>query len=165
MAKIGPWVWRLPLNLMLRESKVHGIDVRVIAAVAMTESSGNPFVTRYEDHYRWLVEPERFAKQNGIQLEQEKYFQKTSWGMLQIMGGVARELGYYGPLTRLAEPSAGLSWGSKKLAECLKKYGNLTDAISAYNQGSPRKDDKGEYINHVHVARFLNFYNALKSIK
>ena len=165
MAKVGPWVWRLPLNLMLRESKVNGIDVRAIAAVAMTESSGNPFVTRYEEHYTWLVDPEKYAKTNGIQLEQERYFQKTSWGMMQIMGGVAREMGYYGPLTRLAEPSAGLSWGSKKLALCLRKYGNLTDAVSAYNQGSPRKNDDGTYQNKKHVDRFLSFYNALKTIK
>lgn len=165
MSKVGSWIWRLPLNLMLRESKVHGIDVRVIVACAMTESSGNPFVTRYEDHYRWLYEPEKFSKQNGIQLDHEIYLQKTSWGMMQIMGAVARELGYYGPLTRLAEPPVGLSWGSKKLAECLKKYGNLTDAISAYNQGSPRKNEQGEYFNQAHVTRFLSYYNALKTIR
>lgn len=164
MAKVGTWIWRLPLNLMLRESKLNSIDIKVIAAATMVESSGNPFVTRYEDHYRWTLDCAKYARQNGIREADEEHFQKTSWGFLQIMGGVARELGYYGPLTRLAEPSTGLHWGSKKLALCLKKYGNLADAIAAYNAGSPRKEDDGSYVNQRHVDRFLDYYNALKSI-
>ena len=55
-----------------------------------TESSLNQYAMRYEPKYRWLYPPNDKPKQGTT----EWYAQKVSWGILQIMGAVARERGF-----------------------------------------------------------------------
>jgi soluble lytic murein transglycosylase-like protein len=54
---------------------------------------------------------------------------------MQVMGSVARELGYTQELPKLCQLETGLIYGCKKLAECLKKHPALPDALAAYNAG------------------------------
>jgi hypothetical protein len=140
---------------------LHGIDTKHIAACILTETNGNRFAIRYEPHYRYLVNPKDFADRLNISVETEEFSQKTSWGLMQVMGGVARELGFVGHLPQLIEIEFGIKYGAMKLKKCMDKYGNIHDAIAAYNAGSVRKTAGGLYFNQKHVDRFDSHLRSL----
>lgn len=158
------WVTRLPWDEINKTSKKFKVDHLLIGSIVSIESSGRKEAARYEDHYRWLVDVERYASLNMITPETEKQLQKTSFGLMQIMGANARTHGHIGPLTDLIIPEIGLSYGIEHLLKLIDRYDSIEDAISAYNQGSPRKNSKGEYSNQGYVDKVLDRYNYLKEI-
>ena len=88
--------------------------------------------------------------------------EQISWGLLQIMGAVARERGLKGWLTRLLQPEVNLSIGIKHLQWLAAREWHGNDMISAYNQGSPRRHsvrksgaEVREYVNQAYVSRVL----------
>jgi len=109
------------------------------------------YLSRYEKNYRWLFEPEEVMPKFSI-LDTEKMFQKTSWGLMQVMGGVAREYGFRGWVTDLLDPVTNLKYGCTHLVniKSRKNVKSLTDQIAAYNAGSPRRK-AGCYVNQVYV--------------
>lgn len=149
-----------PELLQLIESKaaVHGLDPDLVEAHILTESSGKPDATRFEQGFH-----DQYVAPLGLTDNTEIWGRSTSWGLMQIMGQVARELGYQGSFPGLLEPSINLEYGCKKLARCYKKYPG--DAgIAAYNSGTPRK--KGdEFINQVYVDRVKGFLAMIRADK
>ncbi len=85
----------------------------LVEAHVMTESSGKPNATRYEPAFF-----KTYIKKLGIDNEVERTGRATSWGLLQIMGQVARELGYQGSWEGLMDPMVNLEYGCKKLSKC-----------------------------------------------
>lgn len=67
--------------------------------------------------------------------------QATSWGLMQILGVVAREEGYDGHLNKLGLPEFGVSWAAKHFSRLLIRYNNTNDAIAAWNAGNARDID------------------------
>jgi hypothetical protein len=61
-----------------------------------------------------------------------------SFGLMQIMGETAREMGYQGRfLTGLCDPDTGLEFGCRKLKRCLiNTNGDPTSALLRWNGGS-----------------------------
>jgi len=134
----------------------------LVAAIVMQESGGHPGAWNPEPRWRWFWD----VKQNGPfrrlypgegeaekppsdfpclagDPDQEWWAQQASWGLMQIMGACARELGYKAPyLTELVDPFDGLNWGCKKFAQLQSRLG--AGAISAYNAGSPMPGSKYE---------------------
>ena len=139
------------------------IDPLLIAAIVSVESAGNRAATRYEKHYSYLYKPEKYSAKLCITAETERTMQKTSWGAMQIMGANARVLGFKGPLQNLSEEHVGIRYGVMFFNSLLEtNKGNMKDAISSYNQGSPRKDKDGEYINKHYVGKVLHRYDELR---
>lgn len=79
----------------------------------------------------------------------ERSGQKMSWGLMQVMGAVAREYGFKGTfLSELCDPHVGLKYGMIHVQTLFKRYnGHWPDVIAAYNMGSPRRVDGGAYEN------------------
>lgn len=152
---IPMWLLTLPWALIQKLATEFEIPATLIAAIVSVESSGKACATRYEPHYRWTTNIDVFAARNRITPETELVHQKTSWGLMQVMGAVAREQGFKGHLTELCKPSKGLRVGCSKLKALLNKYESIEDAVSAYNQGSPRKDSNGEYFNKSYVEKVM----------
>ena len=119
---IPNWLWHLPINIISRESTKCGLSRNLVCAMIMVETSGNDYSARYEKHWRYLYKTDYFAKKNRISLSTETVLQSTSWGHMQIMGSVARELGYDGSLPRLSQPLMGIKWGCIKLKEVSRRY-------------------------------------------
>lgn len=115
------------------------IDPLVLYAIMQHESGGNTWAMRYEAAYHYLVQPRDFASSLGISYDTELVCQKSSWGLCQVMGGVAREHGYMGHLTELCRPDLGIKYAAAHLKKKFTKYGEETAAIAAYNQGNARK--------------------------
>ena len=172
------------LELLAREAATkYGLDPRLICALCEVESGWNPRAVRHEAGYRWLwgaqhqelfdETPTRefmeMKSRLGIELKTEKFCQQTSWGLLQIMGAVARERGFRGWLTELCDPTVNLEWGCKHLRWMLDHpldyglsiaqgpavlKGTLADLAAAWNGGTRVVVD-GKYKNQPYVDRVV----------
>jgi hypothetical protein len=129
------------------EAKAQGLDPLLVQAICEHEAQGNAYKVRFEPAWRYFHFPAEWASRLLITVETEKTCQAMSWGPMQVMGAVAREMGFEQDLTYLTEAATGIRFGCKKLKALLVHYGNEMDAISAYNQGSPRKTAGGLYMN------------------
>lgn len=135
------------LNLIQGLAPHHDLPWELVAAVVMTESSFNPWAIRYEPDFKYIV---------GIPTPTEKAAQMTSWGLMQVMGAVAREHGFKGPyLSELCEPTIGLTYGMLHLAKFRRRYPVWKDAIAAYNAGHPQTLN-GKYLNQGYVEKVVN---------
>lgn len=138
-----------------KAAKEHGLDTDLVLAVCQHESGLNPYAVRFEPKFKYILNPVEYAKALRITIETEITLQKMSWGCMQVMGAVARELGFMEHLTKLTGVELGLEFGCKKLKSCFDKYGdNLTLVLSAYNAGSPRLVN-GVLVNQQYVNSVL----------
>lgn len=130
----------------------------LVYAICQVESSLNPSAIRHEPRYRWLV------GDNETMSPTERQDQMTSWGLMQVMGAVARELGHTGPLSDLLDPPTGLFYGCLHLRRFRAKYDIWPDVIAAYNAGSPRRvaGPIGPYVNQSYVDKVLAAWNNLE---
>lgn len=160
------WVSRLPMGIIKRLGQRYGVDPFLIAAICMTESSGRQYVTKLEENYRWLYEPEACAKKFKCSLEDEITGQSTSYGLMQIMGAVMREYGFKDSFDKAFEPETNVDYGTKHLAKFLKKYQRLESAISAYNAGSPRhRPDTTQYENQKYVDTVMGYWAQASGVQ
>lgn len=134
----------------------HGLDANLVEAVCLTESAGNPYAIKPEPSYRYLMNvrtwqpfralsaaertaasaPADFPTLAGSR-DQEWQAQRTSWGLMQVMGAVAREHGFREPyLAQLVDIVANLQIGCRHLAGHLRwAKGDIDTALRAYNGG------------------------------
>lgn len=122
-----------------------GLDEYVLAAQVIQESSGNPLAMRFEPTFRWLHGP----AEDPV----ERRWQMTSWGLLQVMGATARDLGFTDP--PFADPAAAvpviwLDLGVRYLVRKLHVYGGrIAEALSAYNSGHSTPNNFGSYVEPI----------------
>ena len=132
----------------------------LIEALATTESALNPWALRYEPQYKYL-----YLLDDRSQLSPtERVGQMCSWGLMQVMGAVAREHGFRGYFPQLCDPIVGLRYGCLHVTKFRAKYGQWSDVIAAYNAGSPRREpnNPGAYVNQFYVNKVLTAWNALE---
>lgn len=140
------------------------VDEILLYGIIWKESCGDCWATRFESNYydkNKVHLPMHYADKLGISAGTERLMQAMSWGPMQVMGVVAREMGYDGPLPRLCLPEVGIYWGARKLLVLFKRYPeNLDHVISAYNAGSAIDSDPSQpgvqYSNQ-------NYVNAVKA--
>jgi soluble lytic murein transglycosylase-like protein len=133
--------------LIIKYAAKHKLKPEIVYGVIKKESTFDEFAVRFEPHYKWLVTPSK-VKPITCSLATEENLQKTSFGLMQCMGGLLRELGYWGWLSAiLADPEMQIDYGCKYLAKQIGKYGELR-GISAYNAGSPTGSN-AEYVSKV----------------
>lgn len=84
----------------------HGLDPALVCAVVEQESAWDAHAIRYEPAFRArYVAPLELPPT-------EEIARSISWGLMQVMGQVAREHGFQRPfLSALGDPSAGLTFG------------------------------------------------------
>lgn len=143
-------------------AQVKGVDPVLAKAIAMVETGGDPWLVRYEPAWSYFHFYHEWASRLGISSQTEQVLQAMSWGAMQVMGSVARELGFTGVLTQLTLPANGVLYGVLKLKSLLVRYGNEDDAIASYNAGSPRKTPGGLYVNETYVDRVHGYLRQLR---
>ena len=140
------------VSLALKHTKDTPIPPALVLGIIETESNGNPHAARYEQNYRWTL-PQAPRPGNCTQ-NTETVMQKTSWGLMQIMGAVAREHGFTGWLSALTGPEQNVIVGLIHLVKLHKrffeKYG-MDGVVAAYNAGSPRFEEGGKFVNQKYV--------------
>ena len=156
---------KLPWNLIREHAEAEKIDPYLVAAIVQTESGGNPWTVRFEPKWRYFLHVREYADSNLITVKTEEIMQATSWGLMQVMGTVARELGLKDIITRLTDPDVNLSYGCKKLRMLSWNAETESDVIAAYNAGSVRKTPGGMYENQRYVDKVSELLRELREIK
>jgi soluble lytic murein transglycosylase-like protein len=121
------------LALVTKYATKYGLDPYLVCAVCEQESSWNPWATRFEPGFLT-----RYVKPvNPVAPTTHEVLQATSFGLMQIMGGVALECGWRGSfLTNLCDPDTGVDFGCRKLQKCFEQHpGDPEKALLAYNGG------------------------------
>jgi soluble lytic murein transglycosylase-like protein len=110
------------------------LDPALVQSICHHESDGwKPWAVRYEPaFYRRYIE-----SMKGL-TSTEMHGRAHSYGLMQVMGQVARELGFDGEfLTELCDPAVSVTYGCRKLLQCLKrKDGDIEAALLDYNGGA-----------------------------
>ena len=90
----------------------------------------------------------------------EAHLNDTSWGLMQVLLKTAKWiLGNENlAIQELIKPDINISAGAKYLSTLLAKYGNVRDALAAYNAGSPRRNKDGSYVNQEYVDKVYRNY-------
>jgi soluble lytic murein transglycosylase-like protein len=128
----------------------HQLDAALVCAICEQESSWNPWAIRYEPaFFTRYVEPQLSAGQITNTEAQARAF---SWGLMQVMGQVAREHNFgaspasnssvsstqtnSASLAQLCDPSAGLEIGCRVFAAKLSSaHGDAARALQLWNGG------------------------------
>lgn len=162
---------------------LYSLPYGLIHAIMQIESAGDPDAWNPEPHYCWFWDVKKFApfrRPLPIELEakappkdfpclagdpdQEWWAQQASWGLMQVMGAVARERGFRGPyLTRLCRPEVSLDYGCKQLKAHADRYAEnqgWSAVIAAYNAGSPRRVPTGQFENQAYVDKVRALWPA-----
>jgi len=107
----------------------HALDPALVCAIVEQESAWDPHAIRYEPAFRTryvapLVLPPT-----------EEVARSISWGLMQVMGQVAREHGFSAKsLAALCEPAAGLAIGCAVFAAKLRASANdVHRALTLWN--------------------------------
>lgn len=133
----------------------HGLPWELVNAIIQVESHGDPDAVKYEPAFvqaylagrRWPV----FAP--WITQDTEIWQRGASWGLMQVMGQVARERGFTGIyISDLCHAEVGVEYGCRYLVHQFRRFHKLPTGIrgvvSSYNAGSPASHNQ-EYVNKV----------------
>lgn len=123
-------------SLARKAAAAHGLDPALVCAVIEQESAWNPWAMRYEPaFFTKYVAP--LYTNNKISAS-EAYARGFSWGLMQVMGQVARENGFAEPfLSALCDPAGGLDIGCKVLRRKLDAMaGDTARGLLAWNGGA-----------------------------
>lgn len=143
------------------EADRHGLIKAYVQAIIQVESGGVTLRSRYEPGFNYFAQPDYWAGRLGQSIDTEINGQKVSWGLMQVMGGTAREHGFSGYFPELCTPIVGIHFGCVVLSKKLHDYKNYLDAIAAYNAGSVRRDGV-RYVNQEYVDKVLRAYAQIK---
>ena len=110
----------------------HALDPALVCAVVEQESSWGAHAIRYEPGFRT-----RYVAPLGLPATEE-VARSISWGLMQVMGQVAREHGFQGKfLSALCDPAAGLDIGCAALASKIAATaGDIPGALTLWNGGA-----------------------------
>lgn len=110
----------------------HSLDPALVCAVVEQESAWETHAIRYEPFFRTrYVAPLHLPPT-------EEVARSISWGLMQVMGQVAREQGFAGKfLSELCEPAMGLEIGCAALAaKFAAAEGDPARALALWNGGA-----------------------------
>ncbi len=108
-------------------AKKYNIDYRLVCAVCIVESGVNTYANRFEPNWKWFVNPNKWSKVFHVTKRTHMINQAMSFGLMQVMGAVALELGIQQNIPSLVDPKIGIEFGTKKLAQLIYKYQNLPE--------------------------------------
>ena len=111
----------------------YGLDPALVCAVIEQESAWDTYAIRFEDGFYM-----RYVKPLALPSLTESISRSFSWGLLQVMGQVAREFGFKERyLSSLMVPLNGIDVGCRVLrAKLNSKPSSVEAGLLAWNGGS-----------------------------
>lgn len=162
-------------------AKAAGLPPALILAMIVVESRERWWAYRAEPKYRWfwsIADSAPFRRVTDAEIvsetapsdfthypllsskDTEWWGQQASWGPLQVMGAVARELGFTGDFPQLCS-GVGINLGCLHLQNLHRRFSVTHDwpgVIAAYNAGSPRQDTQGRFVNQDYVDKVMKHW-------
>ncbi len=123
-------------NLVLHdvlEGVTPAVELALIKAIMAQESSFRANAVRFEPRLR-----------------------DASYGLMQLLSGTAKDLGYAGHPLGLLDPATNIFYGVRYLKQLMGRYAQIEDVIAAYNAGRPTRAASGTYVNQGYVNGVLN---------
>jgi len=115
-------------DIIEEKSLIYGVPSNIVRAIIKVESNFNPYAVSI----------------------------KGAKGLMQLMESTFRWLGF--DPNYIFDPETNIEAGVKYLRYLWDKYGNLTDAIAAYNAGRVLKYMRtGRYVNQSYVDKVLTY--------
>lgn len=144
------WAEALPWDDIEMAAGPKGLDPNLVAAIIQHESLGVPFKTRYETSAtKYLQSADAFAGNLGISVATEQVAQMHSYGLMQIMGWLARSMGFKDYCVKLCGIPINLEYGCRHLRGLFQRFQTEADVISVYNFGHLAKTPGGMYLNQA----------------
>lgn len=129
-------------GLIVAVAGKHGVDPYLVKAIIAAESNFNAKAYRSEPR-----------------------IEDASYGLMQVLAGTAKWMGYTGPEQGLYDPEINVEVGTKFLRYLLDHFnGDMLKAISGYNTGpgNVRQAPDGTFTNQAYVSRVLQNYRRFK---
>jgi len=118
------------ISLARAAAAAHSLDPALVCAVCEQESAWNPWAIRYEPGFLARYVAPLFTA--GKISATEAYARSFSWGLMQVMGQVAREHDFTGAsVAQLCDPATGLDVGCQVLAHKFASAGATKSADDA----------------------------------
>jgi len=130
------------VGFIIRYSNEKQLDPILTCSVIAIESGGNPKAYRDEPHIN-----------------------DGSIGLMQILFGTAKSVGYSGTNVGLYDPETNIKYGTKYLSKCfLAENGDIYNTFRAYNGGTAwrRSSAKTLKMTETHANKGIAVYNYLK---
>lgn len=122
--------------LIVEAAESNKLRPELLAGVVCQESAGNPYAMRVEPGFKWIGRDLAQGRPTSMSSATELWGRKTSWGLCQLMGQVARERGFRGWWPALCEPDLNLAYGARHLAWCLdRRGGDEFEGLLRWNGG------------------------------
>ena len=129
--------------LAKRTASEFDLEPSLLCALVETESGWYPWASRLEEAFKKrYIDPIKSVQRFGsTSYKTERMDRSTSYGLCQVMGQVAREMGCeVRSLTELCNPEVGLKYGAMRLKKAMdRKGGDVRAALLNYNGGSEKK--------------------------
>tara|TARA_Y100001963_G_C6781633_1_gene450244 strand:+ start:848 stop:1333 length:486 start_codon:yes stop_codon:yes gene_type:complete len=122
-------------------AKQYRLDWRLVAAIIIRESSANQYAIRVERGF-WRRYSKNYKKMIPLKHPARRWLEypdvfASSYGLMQIMFGVAYENGFRGKFpTELLDPEVNIKLGCKILVRKIRQSkGSLRGGLLKYNGG------------------------------
>lgn len=125
------------VSLARRKARDHGLSSKIVCAVIETESGWFQYAARFEPGFkRKYIDPIKYGTLRVFgrtSRDTQRQLRSMSIGLMQVMGQVARELGFAGEsLLELVHPEVGIEYGCRRLKK-------------AYHRTAARASSKDEH--------------------
>src|SRR2546426_6368986 len=116
---------------------LHGLSPALMFALVEQESAWNPWGFRYERNFYTHYLVPHYSASALISMDTELRARATSWGLFQVLGETAREIGFARKyLAELIQPDVSSEFGCMLFAQkLLKSNGDVRLALLSYNGG------------------------------
>ena len=161
------WLLQNAALLGLIVSTARGVQVppELVLAIIEAESGGDPYAAKINPTYPYTVKQAK--RPAGCSVDVERMFQKTAWGLMQVMGATARELGFDGWLSELVVPETNVRLGIEFLGRKMSQYferDGIEGVVAAYNGGAPRRRPDGKFVNQTYVDRAMEAAKRFEAV-
>jgi soluble lytic murein transglycosylase-like protein len=123
------------IALAQKTAAAHGLLPKIFCGLVERESAWNPWSIRYEPgFYEEYVQ--KMLEAGAVHDETEAHGRAISWGLGQVMGETAREMGFAGDFAQLCDPEIGLEYAARILRHDIDRASsNVVAALLRYNGG------------------------------
>ena len=153
------------LGLIVSTARGAQVPPELVLGIIEIESGGDRYAAKINPTYPYtMMQAKRPA---GCSVDMERMCQKTAWGLMQVMGATARELGFDGWLSELVNPETNVRLGIEFLGRKMSQYferDGIEGVVAAYNGGAPRRRPDGKFTNQGYVDRVMEAAKRFEAV-